>query len=266
MGFKTIILKKEEGIATIILNRPDRGNATNRQMYSELPVAIGEVARDKEMRVLITTGAGRAFCGGGDTGEMGEASLYTGWSVEEIRQYIHQTTQGPIHSLLKLEIPTIAMVNGVAVGGGFDYACACDIRIGSEKARFTNAFVNVGLSTEWGIDYYLPRIVGLGKASEILYTGRWVEAEEAERIGLLNKLVPAEDLEKETMELARQLAKGAPIAIRMTKQLVKKGLETDCETTLQMAAGYQAIAVVSQDHKEGIAAWKEKREPVYRGI
>lgn len=266
MDFETIILKKEEGVATIILNRPDRGNAANRRMYTELPVAIDKVARDKEMRVLIITGAGKAFCGGGDTSEMGETSLYDGWSVEDIRQYIHETTQGPVHSLRKLKIPSIAMVNGVAVGGGFDIACVCDIRIGSEKARFTNAFVSVGLSTEWGIDYYLPRIIGLGKASEILFTGRWVEAGEAERIGLLNKLVPAEDLEKETMDMARQLAKGAPIAIRMTKQLIKTGLETDCEKSLEMAAGYQAIAVTSQDHQEGIAAWKEKREPVYRGI
>jgi 2-(1,2-epoxy-1,2-dihydrophenyl)acetyl-CoA isomerase len=165
-----------------------------------------------------------------------------------------------------MEIPTIAMVNGFAVGGGFDYACACDIRIGSEKARFGSAFIGVGLVPETGGGYLLPRIVGLSKALEILYTGKWVGAEEAERIGLLNKLVPADKLEWETMELARQLAKAAPIAIGMTKQLVYRGLETDLDTALQMSAAYQAIVTFSEDHHEGVAAWREKREPVYRGI
>ena len=157
------------------------------------------------------------------------------------------------------------MVNGFAVGGGFDYACVCDIRIGSENARFANAYVRVGLTTEWGVHYFLPRIVGLGKALEILYTGNWIDAKEAERIGLLNKLVPAKELERETMELARQLAKAPPISIRLTKQLVNKGLEADLETALQMAAAYQAIATTSEDHREGIAAWREKREPVFKG-
>ncbi|MFC1925952.1 enoyl-CoA hydratase/isomerase family protein [Chloroflexota bacterium] len=266
MDFETIILKKEEGIATVILNRPEIGNATNPQMYNELSSAFEDIAGDEAVRVMIITGAGRGFCGGGDTGEMGEGSIYTRLDIEALGQRIRQTTQKPIISLRKLEIPTIAMVNGFAVGGGFDIACACDIRIGSERARFTNAFVRVGLATEWGIDYYLPRIVGLGKASEILYTGRWVEAEEAERIGLLNTLVPAGDLERETMELARQLAKGPPIAIKLTKKLVKEGLETDRETTLETSAEYQAIAIASQDHREGVAAWKENREAVYRGI
>jgi 2-(1,2-epoxy-1,2-dihydrophenyl)acetyl-CoA isomerase len=124
----------------------------------------------------------------------------------------------------------------------------------------------VGLVPETGGGFLLPRIVGLSKALEILYTGKWVGAEEAERIGLLNKLVPAGDLERETMEMAGQLAKAAPIAIRMTRQLVYSGLENNLGTALQMAAAYQAIVTFSEDHREGVAAWKEKREPVYRGI
>ena len=265
MDFETIILKKEEGIATLILNRPERGNALNRQMCDELAVALDEVARDKEMRVLILTGAGRGFCGGGDISEMGESSIYTQWEAETMRQYIRQIVQRITLSLRRLEIPTIAMVNGFAVGSGFDYACACDIRIGSEKARFAIAFIRVGLAPETGGGYLLPRVVGLSKALEILYTGKWVDAKEAERIGLLNKLVSAEDLERETMKLARQLAKAPPISIRLTKQLVNKGLGTDLETALEMAAAYQAIVMNSEDHREGVAAWREKREAVYQG-
>ncbi|MFC2018273.1 enoyl-CoA hydratase/isomerase family protein [Chloroflexota bacterium] len=207
MDFETVILKKEEGIATITLNRPEIGNATNRQMYADLSAALDDVAGDKEMRILILTGAGRGFCGGGDTSQMGEGSVYTRMDTAVLQQDIRQTTQKPLFSLHKVVIPTIAMVNGFAVGGGFDLACACDIRIGSEKARFSNAFVSVGLTLEWGIQYYLPRIIGLGKASEILYTGRWVEAEEAERIGLLNKLVPPGELEKVTMDMATGTAR-----------------------------------------------------------
>jgi enoyl-CoA hydratase/carnithine racemase len=265
MDFETIILKREEGIATIILNRSEKGNALNGQMFDELAVAFNEVARDKELRVLILTGAGKGFCGGGDTSEMGEGGTYSQVEPEEMRQIISQVAQSITRTLQRLEIPTIAMVNGFAVGSGFDYACACDIRIGSENARFSNAYIRVGLAPETGGGYLLPRVVGLSKAFEILYTGKWVDAKEAERVGLLNKLVPAEDLEKETMKLARQLAKAPPIAIRLTKQLVNKGLGTDLETALEMAAAYQAIVMTSEDYREGVAAWQEKREAVYRG-
>lgn len=266
MKFETIILNKEDSIATVILNRPEVGNATNRQMYAELSAAFDNIAGDEEIKVMILTGNGRGFCGGGDTSQIGEGSVYTTMDLETLKKDILQTTQKPLFSLRKLDIPTIAMVNGFAVGGGFDLACACDIRMGSNKSRFANAFISVGLATEWGIHYYLPRIIGLGKASEILYTGRWVEADEAERIGLLDKLVPMGNLEKTTLELARQLARGAPIALRLTKKLIKKGFETDWYTSMQMAAEYQSIAISSQDHKEGILAWQEKREAVYRGV
>ena len=266
MESETIILKKEEGIATIVLNRPERGNALTVPMINDLQVALDEVGGDKEMKVLILTGAGKGFCGGGDVGEMGEIGAHSQAEPEKMRQIIIQQAQRITRSLQRMEIPTIAMVNSFAVGGGFDYACACDIRIGSEKARFASAFIGVGLIPETGGAYLLPRVVGLSKALEILYTGKWIDAQEAERLGILNKLVPADELERETMELARQLAKAAPIAIKMTKQLAYKGLETDLETALQMAAAYQAIVTYTEDHREGIAAWSEKREPVYRGV
>lgn len=263
--FETIIVEKKEGIATITLNMPQIANSITATMYNELPVAIDEIGGDGESRVLVITGAGKGFCGGGDTGEIGEGGIYTGMKREDIIEKITKTTQKPVLSLLNLEIPTIAMVNGFAAAGGFDIACACDIRIGSEKARFANAFLGVALSPEYGIHYFLPKIVGLGRASEILYTGRWVLAEEAEKIGLLNRMVPLEDLEKETMELARQLAKAAPIALKLTKKLVREAIEVDGAAILRAAAEYQSITLQSEDHNEGVAAWLEKREPVFRG-
>jgi len=266
MEYKDIILKKEERIATVVLNRPERGNALTVPMLGELQEALNEVDIDKEVRVLILTGAGKGFCGGGDISEMDEVGPDSRVEPEKIRQLIVQQAQGITRILQRMEIPTIAMVNGFAVGGGFDYACACDIRIGSEKSKFASAFIGVGLVPETGGGYLLPRIVGLSKALEILYTGKWVGAEEAEGIGLLNKLVPAGELERETMEMATQLARAAPVAIGMTRHLVYSGLGTDLETALQMAAAYQAIATYTEDHREGVAAWKEKREPVYRGL
>ena len=265
MDYETIILRKDEGIAAIVFNRPERGNAINEQMLDELSLAIDEVNNDEDTRVLVLTGAGRGFCGGGDIGRMGEDSAFSNVKPEKMRQFIIQSAQNVTRKLRAIEIPTIAMVNGFAVGGGFDYACACDIRMGSENSRFASAFVRVGLIPETGGSYFLPRIVGISKALEILFTGRWVEAEEAEKIGLLNRLVPAKDLKNETTELARQLAKAPPISIRMTKQLVNTGLEVCLEETLSKAAAYQAIASASWDHKEGIVAWRENRDPVYRG-
>jgi len=265
MDFETIILKKEEAIATITLNCPDKGNSLNSKMLDELIVALDEVGRDKDIRVMILTGAGQGFCGGGDVSEMGEGGIYFQVEPERMRQLIRQSAQKITLNLRGLEIPTIAMVNGFAVGGGFDYACACDVRIGSEKARFFSAFNNMALVPETGGHYLLPRIVGLCKAMEILYTGKWVDAKEAERIGLLNKLVPADELEKETLEMARQIAKLPPITTRMTKHLVNKGLESDLETALDMAAAYQAITMTSEDYSEAVVAWQEKREPVFKG-
>jgi len=265
MEFETIILKKEEGIATITLNRPDKGNSLNSKMLDELIMALDEVGRDKDIRVMILTGAGQGFCGGGDVGELGKGSVYSQVEPERMRQIIRQVVQNITLNLRGLEIPTIAMVNGFAVGGGFDYACACDLRIGSEKARFFSAFNNMALVPETGGHYLLPRIVGVSKAMEILYTGKWVDAKEAERIGLLNKLVPADDLEKETLEMARQIAKLPPITMKMTKDLVNKALESDLGTALGIAAAYQAITMTSEDYHEGVVAWQEKREPVFKG-
>jgi len=268
MGFESILLKKENWIATLTLNRPDRLNAVIPQMAQELLEVLDEVDKDDEVRVLVLTGAGKGFCAGADVGGMTggtQPGMGTARNAEEMRRY-HSRVVGRIClRLQKLQKPTIAMVNGVAVGGGFDMALACDLRVGSKNARFRNAFVKIGLFPGWGGTWLYPRVMGLGKALEYLFTGDFLGAEEAEKFGVLNKLVPPEDLEKETMVLARKIAQGPPIAIRLMKLQAYKGLGMDMETALEMAAACETITLTSEDHKEGVAAFREKRDPQFKG-
>jgi enoyl-CoA hydratase/carnithine racemase len=216
----------------------------------------------------VVTGAGRGFCAGADVAGMAggnEQGVGTASGAEELRRW-HSRVLGQItFGLQKLEKPTIAMVNGVAVGGGFDLALACDIRIGSENARFMNAFIKIGLFPGWGGTWLYPRVMGLGKAFELLLTGDFLEASEAERIGVLNRMVPAADLERETMTLAHKIAEGPPIAIRLMKLQMYKGLQMDMGTAIEMAAACESVTLTSADHKEGIAAFREKRKPIYKG-
>jgi len=263
MPFETILLEKKEGVGVLTLNRPERMNAFNEKMEAEFVQALQEVSQDDEMRVLVVTGAGKAFCAGADVGRMsGEERKPKG--AEEIRRGF-RNIQGIILGLQRLEKPTIAMVNGAAVGGGFDLACACDLRTGSEKARFMVAFTRIGLFPGWGGTWLYARIIGIPKAAEMLFTGDFLEAQDAERFGLLNKLVPAAELENETMSLARRIANGPPIAIRLAKMQLYKGLEMDLETAMQVAAACETITLTSEDHKEGVAAFGEKRPPQYKG-
>jgi enoyl-CoA hydratase/carnithine racemase len=263
MPYETILVEKKEGIEVLTLNRPERMNSLNEKLAAELVQALQEVNRDDEIRVLVLTGAGKGFCAGADVGGM-SAGERESKGAEEIRRGF-RNIQGVILGLHRLEKPTVAMVNGAAVGGGFDLACACDLRTGSENARFMVAFTRIGLFPGWGGTWLYPRIVGVPKAAEMLFTGDFLEAKEAERLGLLNKLVPAAELEKETMSLARRIANGPPIAIRLAKLQLYKGLEMDLETALQVAAACETITLTSEDHKEGVAAFREKRPPRYKG-
>lgn len=275
MDFETIILKRQDNIATIILNRPDRLNAMSYQMVVELAKAIEEVAKDDELRVLVLTGAGRAFCAGADFrfSDVREGKL-TPETAEDQRETIERRRRGHLYGLhrthivlglQRLEKPTIAMVNGAAVGAGFDHALACDIRIGSTNARFMEGFIKVGVNPDLGGTWLMPRVIGLGKALEYIFTGDFCDAEEAYRIGLLNKLVPPEELEAETMKMATKLAKGPPVALRLSKFLVYKGLQVDLETALGMESACVNIALGTEDNKEAIQALAEKRPPVFKG-
>ena len=281
MDYETVIYEKRDMVAKITLNRPQRLNALNYKLANEdLPQAIGEAARDDDVRAVVITGAGRAFCAGADfrysevrAGEVAPEVAEEARAVgRELGTYmdtgnvLHILVREVILGLQRMGKPTIAMVNGAAVGGGFELALACDMRIGSENARFRMVFTTIGITPGAGGVWALPRIVGLSKTCKIVFSGDFVEAEEAYKIGLLDDLVPAERLEEETMAFARRLAQGPPIALRLDKMMIYKGLETDLETALAFQTACENITLHSQDHVEGIRAFAEKRKPSFRGI
>jgi enoyl-CoA hydratase/carnithine racemase len=269
-AYKTVLVEKREaeGIALLTLNRPERLNAIDRELQRELGDALEQVGADDGVRVVVLTGAGRAFCSGADVAGMagGGGAHDAGAGGAEALRRGFRGPQRLILGLHRMEKPTIAMVNGAAVGAGFDLACACDLRVGSPQARFMVAFTRIGLFPGYGGTWLYARALGsIPKAAELLFTGDWLEAEEAHRHGLLNRLVPAEALEAETMALAQRIAEGPPIAIRLAKMHLYRGLEYDLDTALLMAAASETITLTSEDHREGMAAFREKRKPVYRG-
>lgn len=268
--YQYIILEKDpaEHIATLTLNRPERRNALNDVMQDEIGDAIEEVENDDSIRVLIVTGAGRVFCAGGDLEQLRGGSEPGTWvtdNVDDIRRAFKRTQRFML-ALQRMEKPVIAMINGAAVGAGFDLTCGCDIRIGTPRARFMVAYVRIGLFPGFGGTWLYPRMLGsIGKAAEMLFTGDFLEAEEAHRLGFLNHLVPEEELESVTMEMARKIANGPPIAIRLSKLMMYKGLEFDLETAMKMAAAAETITLTSKDHAEGTTAFRESRQPKYEG-
>ncbi|MFQ5873498.1 MAG: enoyl-CoA hydratase/isomerase family protein [Dehalococcoidia bacterium] len=265
MTYETILVERQDRIAKLALNRPDKLNAINNKMEEELSQAIQELDRDDDVGVVVLTGAGRAFCAGGDVSEMpGARGARVSPNVDDIRRGF-RGAQSIVLGLQRMQKPVIGMINGVAAGAGFDFSCACDIRIGCPDSRFLAAFIRVGLFPGWGGIWLYARTLGLPKAAELLFTGDFLEAEEAHRLGMLNKLVPKDELEQTTMEMARKIADGPPIALRLSKLLLYKGLEMDLETAMQMSAALETITLTSQDHKEGVAAFREKRKADYQG-
>ncbi|GAB6162412.1 enoyl-CoA hydratase-related protein [Desulfothermus naphthae] len=268
MGYETIQVTKEGQIAKLTLNRPDKRNAINRRMMEELVEALSDIAEDDGVRVLVLTGAGKAFCAGADVDLMpgGGKEEITEQSVEKLRRsFLFRAVKKIILTLHQMEKPTIAMINGVCVGAGFDLALACDLRTASQYAKFMCGFVKIGLFPGFGAAWLYPRAMGLTKAFEMLFTGDTLVAQEAKEIGMINKLTTAEELENITMDLARKIADGPPIAIRLMKAQVYKGLRLDLATALDEAALCESITLASKDHLEGITAFREKRKPVFKG-
>jgi len=279
MEFQDIIYTKEEGIATITLNRPQALNALTPTLQQEWIAAIEDASHDDEVRVLVVTGAGRAFCAGMDlrhqsergaghftpilSGQSGAESISL--SPFQIMQHMRENIHGLAHKLADLDKPFIGAINGAAVGGGMDFASMCDIRIASEKAKFSMAYVRMGMIPAGGGCYYLPRIVGIAKACELIWTGRMIDAEEALRIGYVSKVVPHDELEAATKELATQLAKGPSVAIRLAKRLIYRCLDLDLVRALEDHQTALLIAQSTEDAKEGPLAFIEKREPIFKG-
>ena len=262
-----LLVEKKDRIAKITLNRPDKMNSVTPALEDDLLKVVQDVAADDGIGALVITGSGRAFCAGADVGGLGGGQSETGYNTrtpDDIRRRFN-TPQGIILGLQKMEKPTIAMVNGIAGGAGLDIACACDIRIGTPKSRFFAAYIRIGLFPGWGGTWLYPRVMGLGKAAEMIYTGDFMEADEAYRVGMLNKLVKEEELEQVTMAMAKKIANGPPIALRLAKLNLYKGLEIDLDTALKFAAASETITLTSEDHKEGTTAFREKRAPQFKG-
>ena len=266
MSYETVQLQIDDRIARITLNRPERLNALSPQLTEELGSAIEEVASTAEdVRCLILTGAGRAFCAGGDTGGMpGGGQERDRGGAESIRRSF-RGAQRVILGLHRLEIPTIAMVNGDAVGAGFDLALVCDLRTMAENARFMVAYRRIGLIPGWGGAWLYPRRLGLTKAAELMFTGDFLPASEAQQYGFVSRIAPADQLDDITMELAQKIASGPPISLRLMKQMLYKGLQMDLETVMQIAATGSSITLSSEDHREGVAALREKRPAEFKG-
>lgn len=258
-----VTYQPEGGVALITLNRPDRLNALTAAMLGELNVLLEQAEGNPAVRAVVITGAGRGFSAGQDLTEMREREEAGEPGVSA--EYMEQTYHPLIRRIRRMEKPVIGGINGVAAGAGASLALACDLRIASEHASFIQSFVNVGLVPDSGSSFFLPRLAGMARALELTFTGRRLSAQEAERIGVVNRVVPHEELMDATMELARQLARGPTKVIGMTKRALNRSWLVDLEEALNYEGELQDLARNTEDHREGVAAFLEKRQPQFKG-
>ncbi|HSE95290.1 MAG TPA: enoyl-CoA hydratase [Methylomirabilota bacterium] len=263
MGTETqdLLYDVRDGIATLTLNRPDKLNAFTHQMIDRWGTVLTEAQADPAVRVVVVTGAGRAFCAGGDVARMGTGTPTALDHKNFLWEHIHRIPR----ALEALDKPVIAMVNGLAVGAGMGMALMCDLRLAADTARFSTGYAKVGLVPGDGDTYFLPRLVGTARALELLWTADFVEAAEAERLGIVNRVVPAARLAEETVALARRLAEGPQVALRMIKRLVYQSMRLDLRTHLDLVSSHMAVVRDTADHREGVQAFKEKRPPRFTG-
>ncbi len=262
MRYKTIILEKEDGVATITLNRPASFNALNFEMGKELVDAIEKCTKDVGVKVLVVTGAGKAFCSGGDLKAAKE------WSGNNFGDFFRQLTKFLDRVILDIRMvpkPVIASVNGPAAGAGFSLALACDLRIASDKALFRQAFTSVGLVPDCGWTFHLPKLVGLGKASELVFLDKVLTAEEAEKLGLVSHVVPEAKLKEVTSEVAEQLARGPSLAFARAKALLNSVWTSSLESQLENERQKIALSGETKDFREALSAFFEKRKPKFSG-
>jgi enoyl-CoA hydratase/carnithine racemase len=253
----------DDGVATIRLNRPARKNAFTMDMIKEWGDIVREVRHDPAVRVLVVTGTGDAFCSGIDLDAFGDPGATLGplQRRQQLTEHIHRVALG----LEDLDKPVIGSVNGVAAGAGMDMALMTDMRIAARSARFGETYIRVGLVPGDGGCYYLPRLVGLPKALELLMTGDFVGAEEAERLGIVNRVVDDADLPEATAVLARKLADAPPTAIRMIKRATYQSARSDLRTSLDLIASHFGVVTSTEDSSEAMAAFREKRPATFTG-
>jgi 2-(1,2-epoxy-1,2-dihydrophenyl)acetyl-CoA isomerase len=249
-----------DGVATLTLNRPEVRNALDMAMRQHLEAALTALDGDSGVRVLVVRGAGEHFSSGGDVKLMRDNPMTAAEGQSRV-----EAMNRAIMALARFRTPTIAMVEGAAVGAGCNLALACDLVVASERARFGEVFARIGLIPDAGGTYFLPRRVGLARAKELVFTADIIDAREAERIGLINRVVPPPDLERETYALARRIADGPPRVLASAKALLDRAPGLDLEAALQWEALTQGAMLEGADHREGVRAFFEKRPPKFTG-
>ncbi len=263
MSFECLLYETKDHIATLTLNRPERLNALGGTLREDLTAGLTRAIDDPEVRVIVITGAGKGFCAGGDVKAMQDAN--EAGRGRPLMERVAPSRDRTVLLMRDSPKPLIAAVNGAAAGAGMNLALACDIRIASTAARFSQAFVRRGLHPDWGGTYFLPRVVGMGKACEMIFTGQIIDADEARHLGIVSAVHAPERLLPATYELAAKIAQGPPIAIRLARRALYRNQEENLRSSLEFETFAQNICSETEDAREGIRAFVEKREPTLSG-
>jgi len=259
LGYET-----KEHVAYLTLNRPERKNALGGSMRQDIVEAFARAEADPEVRIIILTGAGSAFCAGGDVKEMSRA--FEQGIERPLKEKIDPARDRIVLAICEASKPVIAAVNGPAAGAGMNIALAADIRIASTTALFSQSFVKRGVHPDFGGTYFLPRVVGLAKAYELIFTGDSIDAEEALRLGIVSRLVPPDRLMEAVSQLAAKIAAGPPIAIRLAKRCLRQSASGGLREALDRETAAQNLCFDTEDAREGMRAFVEKRAPAFRGL
>jgi 2-(1,2-epoxy-1,2-dihydrophenyl)acetyl-CoA isomerase len=263
MADDRVLVSQEGSVVTLTLNRPEILNALDEELRAGLVAKLGQASRDASVRVVVITGAGRGFCAGGDVKKMAE--LKKNHQSVAFRNFLtggHEL----VRSIRTLPKPVVASVNGPAVGAGMNLALACDLRIASDQAKFSQGFVNIGLHPDWGGTFFLPRQVGTGRAVEMFFLGEPILADEAKNLGLVNFVVPHEQLAAETHKLAERLVAAPALPMGLLKQALYERLETQLDSMMEHEVEAQMKCFESEDFEEGLRAYLEKRKPKFGGV